>query len=388
MKKLFALLWICVLCVGLLAFNLFTAPSERSEGRGNASAVSDEQSPSNAPDDSKDPQVPAQVRIRNSDPALTTAWKQLGRKYSEQTGVDVVVFGENDTQSPTLYSVSDASDISPEQCEDLSATAAFGQLADMGLALKLDGKYCAIAMEIDCFGLIFNENLLAEMVTQEEIRDINGFSALVQGIVAKGYAPFAGRSLNDGVATRLASIPGNFRTLAQLWGENAVGQPEGAPLDRFLSGEAVFYLGSTDEYDELVSGGIDAMGILPIFLDQQEGSYVQQSLCITAKRYWCVNADASAKDLAATLDFLDWLVTPQKDGTVPVDTLEVLTPYRQAKFYANPLENTLRMDLSSGKTPVVCRNLTQPPIGFVEALTAYAQDPTEENWNQIEAFLQ
>lgn len=384
MRKLIALLAVCALCAGLLIYNLYTSPSRSSvEPIDTAEATKDTQ-----PGVTPEPQVPAQVRIRNTDPALANAWKQLGRKYSELTGVDVVVFDGQDTQIPTLFTVADSSEISPEECVDLSTTAAFSQLADMELAIKLEGKYCALAMEIDCFGLIFNENLLAEMVTQEEIRDINGFSALVSNIAAKGYAPFAGRDLSDGVATRLASIPGDFRTLARLWAQNSGEQTDASPMDRFLSGEAVFYLGSTGEYDTLMAGGVDAMGILPIFLDPGEGSYVRQTLCISAKRYWCINASASEADVAATLDFLSWLVMPMEDGSVPVDTLELLAPYRQAKFYANPLENTLRLDLAAGKSPVVCKNLTAPPAGFTAALTAYVQDPTDENWAQVAAYLQ
>jgi len=384
MKKRFAVLWICALCLGLLLYNLFGVPNPQPLHPSHVPPGKITHSQENSPK----PEPLAQVRIRNTDPALQTAWERLARQYSESTGVDVVVSGENDPQAPTLFSVVDESEIDAENCQDLSSTEAFGQLADMGLALKVDGKYCGIAMEIHCFGLIFNENLLAEMVTQEEIQDINGFSALVQAIVAKGYSPFAGRSLSDGVATRLASIPGSYRTLAQLWGTNPTEQTEQTPLERFLSGEAVFYLGSTWEYDAILSGGIDAMGILPIFLDQGQTGYVRQSLCITPQSYWCVNAAADERDVAATLDFLNWMVQPMEDGTVPVDSLEILAPYRQAKYYANPLENTLRMDLSAGKTPVVCKNLTAPPSGFIEALTAFAQDPTDETWKQVEAFLQ
>lgn len=387
MKKLLAILCVSLLCLGLLVFNVKTSgdPPVLTPWDVTTATQGTNTPPSPQPEE---PQPPAQIRIRNADPELETAWRQLGRQYTQLTGVEVVVFSENDAQSPTLYTVTDGEAISPEKCVDLSATTAFSQLADMGLALKVDGKYCGICMEIDCFGLIFNGNLLAEMVTQEEIRDINGFRGLVNGIAAKGYAPFSGRSLTTEVATYLASIPGNYRTVAQLWSQNATDSGEITPLERFLSGESVFYLGSTNSYDTMVSGGIDVLGILPIFLDQSQDIYLQQSLCVKAEKYWCVNAEASPEDVAATLDFLDWLVSTGEDGTVPVDSLGILAPYRQAKFYANPLENTLRQDLAAGKTPVVCKNLTAPPVGFAEALTAFVQDPTDENWLSVAAFLQ
>lgn len=380
MKKRFAVLWICVLCLGLLLYNLFAVPDPHPN---NQISISPDRDNS----DKSDTAQTAQVRILNTDPAHQGSWEQLAQKYSQLTGVDVVVCDEDSAEEATLFTVTDQSQILADACQDLSGTTAFGQLADMGLALKIDGKYCAIAMEIDCFGLIFNENLLAEMVTQEEIRDINSFSSLVQSIAANGYVPFAGRGLSDGVATHLASIPGNYRTLAQLWVTHA-DQSDTPAIDRFLNGEAVFYLGSADEYDDLLHGGIEAMGILPIFLDQGEAAYVQQSLCVTPKKYWCVRSTAGAEDVAATLEFLNWLVKPMEDGSVPVDSLEILSPYRQAKFYANPLENTLKIDLSMGKSPVVCKNLTEPPDGFIEALNEFSKNPTDENWQQVLSCLQ
>ena len=71
-----------------------------------------------------------------------------------------------------------------------------------------------------------------------------------------------------------------------------------------------------------------------------------------------------------------------------MDRLQILAPYRQATYCANPLETVLRQDLTAGKGYVVCPVLDAPPVGFVEALTAFAQDPTDENWALVAATLQ
>ncbi len=385
MKKLFALLWICGLCLGLLLYSIFGVSNPPLPV--NTDEVPSSSTENHTPDTTPKEPV-AQVRVMNPDPSRSAAWERLAAEYSQRTGVEVLVLGNFDPRTPTLYPVTSADELDASQCMDLSGTAAFAQLADMGLALVVDGKYCGIAAEIDCFGLIFNENLLAEMATPEEISDITSFTGLVQGIADKGYTPFAGRGLDDGVATRLASIPGSIRSLAQLWVAHSSSNPESAPIDRFLNGEAVFYLGSTDEYDTIIAGGIEAVGILPIYQDLDGANYRQQSLCVTASRYWCVTTDANEEDVAATLAFLDWLVTPGEDGQVPVDELEILAPYRQATYYANPLEATLRQDLHSGKGLLICRHLTEPPLGFTEALMVYAQNPTDENWDKVEELKQ
>ena len=387
MKKLFASLWICGLCLGLLLYSIFGVPKP-SETENTGDNGSNSSTTTQTPDIHLPPESTAQVRVMNTDPSRRAAWDKLAAEYSSLTGVRVAILGNIDPRTPTLFPVDRAEALDASQCADLSGTAAFAQLADMGLTLVVDGKYCGIAAEIDCFGLIFNENLLAEMATPGEINDINSFAALVQSIAARGYTPFAGRGLNDGVAARLASIPAGIRSLAQLWVQYSAQEQDGSAMERFLNGEAVFYLGSTDEYDAIIAGGMEAVGILPIYQDLDSTSYRQQSLCVTASRYWCVSTDASEEDVTATLAFLDWLVTPSQDGHVPVDDLELLAPYRQASYYANPLEATLRQDLLAGKGLLICSNLTEPPTGFAEALAAFAQNPTDENWDKVEELKQ
>lgn len=388
MKKRYALLLICALCLGLLLYNLFgvTDPTDIQQDRPTTGFSASDTSDPTQPE-SPSETISGQVRVLNTDPDRQEIWTELAEQYTAQTNVEVVILDGTEEAQPTLFTVTGAEELTAEKCQDLSGTTALSQLADMGLTLVVDGKYCGIATQIDCFGLIFNENILAEIATPEEITDISGFATFVQGIAAKGYTPFAGRGLDDTVATRLASIPGSIQSLAKLWVAHASANQETSALERFLAGEAVFYLGSTDEYEEIIAGGVEAVGILPLYLDTDKAGY-QQSLCVTAERYWCVSSEAASEDVAATLAFLDWLVVPSEDGKVPVDTLELLAPYRQASYYANPLEATLRQDLLAGKSLMVCQRLTQPPAGYVEALISFAQDPTEENWAKVEQTKQ
>jgi hypothetical protein len=89
----------------------------------------------------------------------------------------------------------------------------------------------------------------------------------------------------------------------------------------------------------------------------------------------------------ATLDFLNDLVRPRADGTVPVDDLQIIAPYRQATYASNPLERTLRTDLAAGKEYVVCKDDVTVSAALVDALSAYAVEPTDEKWAVVAAFL-
>ena len=86
-------------------------------------------------------------------------------------------------------------------------------------------------------------------------------------------------------------------------------------------------------------------------------------------------------------DFLSYLVAPAPEGQVPLDTMGYLSPFRQAVFASNGMEQTLRNDLSAGKG---CLRYVGPqslPEGMAQALLAYAEDPTDEAWARFEALI-
>lgn len=382
MKRLPALLCICGVCLGLLLYNLFIYQPEHQPNTPDATSatgqLAQDNTPETEPDPTKEPAV--QVRVLNEDPQRQQAWEQIAKQYSDATGVEVVIL-EGSGENATLLTTDSMDGL---DAQDLSGTAAYAQLADMNLTLMKEGKVCGIAAELNAFGLMYNTDLLiAAGYTPGDIYDLNSFSTVVQGLGQQGYTAFAGRGLDDGVAIKLASLPGNIRTLASLWVSNtATGSQEDA-LKRFVSGKTVFYLGSIEEYDAITAGGVQNLGILPIYLDDQPPQ--TQSLCVTAERYWCVNGQNEA-ETAAAMAFLDYLVMPDENGVVPVDTLQILAPYRQATWFANPLEGILRQDLTAGKGYLVCHEVEQLPEGFVDALSAYAKEPTDENWDRVEAI--
>lgn len=383
MKKILALLWIFALCLGLLLYSIFdTAPQSAQTPTDGPVPVTTEKN-NDEPEPSEDP---VQIRVEMPDPEKKAVWEQIAAEYTEDTGVEILLMDKTMAQSPTLYTVDDLQKLGDPPCQDLSDTVAYAQLADMGLTLTVEGKIVGVAAEVECFGLIYNTDLLiAAGYTPSDIYDAASFSTVVQGIGRQGYTAFAGRGLDDGVAVRLASIPGNIHTLAQLWVEYSSKETEERALERFVDGESVFYLGSTAEYDTITEGGVKNLGILPIFLDEPRQQ--MQSLCVTALRYWCVSSD-DPEQTAAAKAFLDYLITADAEGLAPVDRLEMLAPYRQATYYANPLEAVLRQDLNAGKGYLVCPVMDEPPAGFIEALMTFAKDPTDENWALVQEKLQ
>lgn len=334
-----------------------------------------------------------QVRILNMDPNLNAAYEALAAEYFDLTGTQVKVISAVDEEIPTLRTVTNASQL-PKNCVDLSQTAACGQLASQKLTLQDDaGQVCAVAADVEVFGLVYNSTLLAK--TSNTRSDIQSFSALtevVYGITDRkatlGFSAFAQVDPDDRFALQLASMSCDARNLVDLILNNTTGDPlllvqnsQGDALQEFLKGKVVFFLAGSREQETLEAIGTENMGVIPVYTGGENEE--NQSLCAVARSYWCVDADASEQDVAATLEFLDFLICPRADGSVPVDDLGRMAPYRQAARVSNLLESVFRSDLAMGKEPVVCRSVSRVPEGMTEALIAYAENPSDENWNAV-----
>lgn len=388
MKKLITLLLLAGLCVGLLVYNIaFPTPN------------SGETEPATEPTAPTQPPV-GQVRIMNNDPDRQAAWEMLAEEYTSRTDVPVMVLTGTEETQPTLFTVSGEEDLVQvqAQCLDLSDTEAYAQLASWDLTLTVDGKVCGIASEIEAFGLVCNASLLAQAgSTHTDIECFDDLKSVVEFITANsedlGFSAFAKVDPTRNFPLRLASLTGDSRAFFDLFINNATCPPsemasvsEDDAMNDFLTGKAVFYLARTGEHDKLSALGTEYLSILPVYLGGENEE--RQSLCAVGSSYWCVRNDAPEQDIQATLEFLDYLVQPRADGSVPIDDLQLLSPYRQATMASNVLEIALRSDLAAGKELLICKNVSQIPEGIAEALIAYAAEPTDENWAAVAAILE
>lgn len=334
----------------------------------------------------------AQVRILNNDPQLQSSWEALAEEYTRLTGIDVTVVSSTEDQ-PTLLSVTSQEEL-PENCTDLSQTNTCAQLIEQALTLRNEqGQVQAVANHIEVYGLVYNSTLLAQTANTRE--DIGSFAELTEVVYSitdakqtLGFSAFARVDPDAYFALQLASLTGGIRNLVELILNNTTCDPlsieDGTTSDAlqdFLDGKAVFFLAGPQEQEALNEIGSENMGVLPVYMGGENEE--NQSLCVAARSYWCIDAGAAAEDVQATVDFLEFLTSPRADGTVPVDDLAQMSPFRQATYVSNMLEMVLRSDLAQGKAPVICRYVSQVPEGLTEALIAYAEDPSDENWAAI-----
>lgn len=406
MKKLIALICVLVFCAGLLTYNLLDrpgstpAPTEPSAettaptGPSIPSQPSTEPSveptaPSTAPstEPSTEPPVtqPSEpvpalipVRIQVSDPAR---WQTLAGQYPD-LGLEVILTDE----TPALILVESMGQVSVlrNQLADLTGTTAYSQLINLELAAEIDNKILGLPLEMDCFGLICNNSLMASLgATLSDITGITSLAQVAQNIFAQGVSAFATMDAAT-IAQVMLMIPGDFHDFLNIYLQTTATQPALAGtegLQQILSGNAVFTLGHASDLANLTDEQKHQLGFLPLYLGGENES--STSLCVTGSSYACVSSLVSTQEQQAAMDFLNYLVTAQPGGTVPVDTLQLSAPYRQATFTANAFEALLRADLLAGKRCLACLERAEIPEPLILALQTYLQTPTEENWQAI-----
>ena len=133
------------------------------------------------------------VYYLNFKPEQDSAWQQLAKDYTDQTGVEVkVVTAAQGTyeqtllteidkdEAPTLFQVNGTIGLESwkDYCLDLSDTSVYKQLVSDDFALKEGNKVYAVAYVYEAFGLITNKKLLKK--AGYNIEEINSFAKLKQ----------------------------------------------------------------------------------------------------------------------------------------------------------------------------------------------------------------
>ena len=186
----------------------------------------------------------------------------------------------------------------------------------------------------------------------------------------------------------------NYRDIWDLYINNSTCDPKDLAAktgddarNEFLNKKAVFYQNGTWEYTQLTDGGLtdDDMTMLPIYFGV--GDEANQGLCTGTENYWCVNKDADEADIQATLDFMDWCVTSDEGTKCMADDMGFNIPFKKAQESQNLFIKEDKQMTEDGKTPVAWNFSTMPSEewknGVGSALTAYAADQTDANWDAV-----
>ena len=378
------------------------------------------------------------VYYLNFKPEADAQWQALAQQYTEETGVPVTVVtaasGNYETMlksemaktdAPTLFQVNGPVGLASwsDYCYDLTGSDFANELTSDDFKLMDGDKLAGVAYVYEGYGIIVNTALLQEAgYTTADITDFASLKSVVEDITARkdelGFSAFTSAGM-DGSSdwrfkTHLANMPlyyefrdegyegtpaaikgtylDNYRQIWDLYVNNATCEPSllssktaDDATAEFLTGAAVFYQNGTWEYTNIADLGDENLDILPIYIGV-EGEE-NQGLCIGTENYWCVNAKASEEDIQATLDFMYWCVTSEAGTTSMAQDMGFICPFKSAKETANVLNNKMNESVSSGKYAVSWTFNYIPSEewknGVGSALTTYAADQTDANWNAV-----
>ncbi|MBE5063701.1 ABC transporter substrate-binding protein [Lachnospiraceae bacterium DSM 108991] len=387
--------------------------------------------------DSGSSEAEGKVYYLNFKPEADEYWQELAEVYTEETGVEVTVLtaasGEYEktlksemakTDAPTLFQVNGPVGLASwkDYCYDLSDSDIAGELTDDSFALMDGDKMAGIAYVIENYGIIYNKDLLEKAgYTADDITDFDSFKKVVEDITARkdelGFSAFTSAGMDSSsdwrFKTHLANLPiyyeykdegidntdaikgtylDNYRQIWDLYINNATCEPTEISTKtaddstaEFVTEEAVFYQNGTWEYNNIADIGDENLGILPIYIGV-EGEE-NQGVCTGTENYWCVNSKASEEDIQATLDFMNWCVTSDEGVESMCKDMGFVIPFESNLESENTLVNEANAYMEDGKTPVTWVFSTMPSEewknGVGSALTAYAADQTDANWDKV-----
>ena len=394
------------------------------------------------------------VYYLNFKPEQAEAWDTLAKTYTDQTGVEVTVVTAASgtyestlkseiakTEAPTLFQVNGPVGLASwkDYCYDLAGSGVYSNLKSDDFALKGENnEVLGIAYVIETYGIIYNKAILNDYFTKDyasikSINELNNFEALksvAESIQANKddlgvQGAFASAGMDSSsdwrFKTHLANLPiyyeyqasgigstdaiqgtylDNYKQIWDLYINNATCSPTllssktgDDAASEFALGEAVFYQNGTWAYGDITGYEVadEDLGMLPIYIGAQGEE--NQGLCTGSENYWCVNNNASAEDIQATLDFLNWVVTSNEGRSSLSKDMGFVTPFStftDEYTASNPLIDVANEYIAAGKTSVSWNFPSIPSEawkdGVGSALLEYAQGTGE--WDAVKtAFI-
>lgn len=428
-KKLLALA-----LAGAMSLSLLAGCGNNNSNSGNSGS-----SAGGSASGSGEPAATGKVYYLNFKPEADEAWKALAQAYTAETGIEVQVTtaasGQYETTlkaemaktvAPTLFQVNGPVGLASwkDYCYDLSGSAIAGELSSDDFALMDGSSMAGIAYVIETYGIIYNKALLAQAgYSEDDIKDFDSFKAVVEDITARkdelGFAAFTSAGM-DGSSdwrfkTHLANLPiyyefeadgigdtdaikgtylDNYRAIWDLYINNATCAPSQLSaktgddaVAEFVLEEGVFYQNGTWAYGDVSELGDENLGMLPIYIgvDGEEN----QGLCTGTENYWCVNKEANADDIQATLDFMYWCVTSEQGTKAMAEDMGFVIPFKNAQESPNLFVKQDAEMTAAGATPVSWNFATIPSEEWKKnlstALSMYAADQSDANWEAVKA---
>jgi raffinose/stachyose/melibiose transport system substrate-binding protein len=331
------------------------------------------------------------------------------KAYQEETGVEVEVWGTTgddylqqlkiklgNNQGPTVFSLAPGSESTELKAylADLSDLSFIGDIS-ANMANQIDGKVVGIPYTMEGFGVVYNKNLIdaskvtdydsfAAMLAEQKAAGINGFSLSQESYFLIGHilnTPFALQAdpqdyINKLVAgeVTMQDTP-EFVDFAKFM--EAIRANTSNPLEvnydsqtgDFATGKTAsihqgnWSYGMFTDYDVTFD-----MGMMPLPISGNDKIAASVPTC------WYVNSQATAPEIQAGKDFINWLYTSETGKKYLMEEfgfIPVLTTMTSPKL--DPLSQAVSEYAAAGKT--ISWPMSYWPAGIVDVyLVPVAQE--------------
>ena len=379
----------------------------------------------------------------NFKPESDEALQTLAKMYTEKTGVEVkVVTAASGTYNETLTAEMDKGENAPtifvvgnsaavdtwgEYCYDLTGSAIEAELnTDAYKLYDANGKLCSIGYCYECYGIIVNTALLEKAgYARDYITNFDKLKEVAEDVHARaaelGFDAFASAGMDGSSSWRFTghminleyyyesvdapekwtSCPaeltgaymGNFKNLYDLMVVNSATDRATlagggfAAQAEFANGEALFYPQGNWEWSGLEGKGMKAEDLTMIPYYCGVAGEEKAGLNCGTENYWAVNGEASEEDIAATIEFMKWVVTDPEASAIAVGTFGVM-PSKNAAASSNPFLAIANEYAANGHYNMAWVTNFQPNVdayrnAAVSALNDYNADPSDENWAKV-----
>lgn len=403
LRKMSSILLAAIMIVGMILTGCGTKKEADNASTNNAGTSN---AGTKSSDTGKDAAAPAKTEaakkiiIFQSKVEISDQLEKCAKAYEDETGVKVEVWGTSgddylqqlkiklaNNQGPTVFSLAPGSESEDLKAylSDLSDLSFVGDIAD-GMANQIDGKVVGIPYTMEGFGVVYNKSLIdaskvtdynsfVQMLKDQKAAGINGFSLSQESYFLIGHilnTPFALQPDPEGYIKKL--IAGEvkmqdtpeFVEFAKFM--EAIRENTPNPLEvNYDSETGDFAMGKTasihqgnwcysmfKDYDVKFD-----MGIMPLPIGGNDKIAVSVPSC------WYVNSSASAGEIQAGKDFLNWLYTSdtgkeylmEKFGFIPV-----LKTMKSTQL--DPLSQAVADYAAAGKT--ISWPMSKWPAGIVD----------------------
>ena len=324
-------------------------------------------------------------------PEQEEQWKEIAKKYTDETGVEVKVVtaasGKYEqtlkseitkSDAPTLFQINGPIGYQSwkDYCADLTDTELNKHLLNQDLAIKGDDdKVYGIPYVEEGYGIIYNQSIMdkyfkldgAKVKSMDEINSFAKLKEVAEDMQSKKdelgiKGVSASTSLTPGEdwrwQTHLANLPiyyeykdnnvkdedkisfkysDNYKNIFDLYINNSTCEPKLLGSKTVTDSMSEFALGQCAMVQNGNWGWSQIAGVSGNTVKEDDVKFLpiytgvkgeeKQGLCIGTENYFCINKEASEADQKATQDFINWLFTSDKGKDYVTNELGFIAPF-------------------------------------------------------------